>query len=231
LQRSEEYGKLALLNVRYFPRQAKSALQDAKGEDASPNPAAIHWDAKLFGDRCAGCHATAVDASSRAFSSLSLDCFVCHGDVDPAHTKDSKAVLLSSLNRNGSQVISLCGQCHLRGGKSKTSGLPYPHTFVAGDNLFRDFQVDLSPAATEKLPPIDQHIFANARDVFLLGDSKTTCLSCHEVHGQSSERHQQLDSSAICLSCHGPDPANGELRKDYQLSRERPPRSSVCDYE
>ena len=46
--------------------------------------------------------------------------------------KDSPAAVTSHLRQS----------CHVRFGKSKSSGLPYPTNFVAGDNLFKDFQVD-----------------------------------------------------------------------------------------
>ena len=46
-------------------------------------------------------------------------------------------------------VTSICAQCHVRTGKSRSTGLPYPNNFVAGDNLFRDFQVDFSDEALE----------------------------------------------------------------------------------
>ena len=32
-------------------------------------------------------------------------------------------------------------------------------TFVAGDNLFRDFKVDFSDKSIKKLNPIDRHVF------------------------------------------------------------------------
>ena len=60
----------------------------------------------------------------------------------------------------------------MRTGKSRSSGLPYPNNFVAGDNLFRDFRVDLTEMAIQKLNPADRHVQENVRDVVLLGERK-----------------------------------------------------------
>lgn len=228
LKRSKDYGKMELLSTSFHP-QEESRGPDRKGGELK-NSKSPHWDKKIFGDRCAGCHTTAVNTKSRAFSARSLDCFACHGDVDLKHTKDVRRVLLSSKNREPRQIVSICGQCHLRGGKSKSSGLPYPNTFVAGDNLFRDFLVDFSAAAIEAHPAVDRHIFLNARDVAIRGRTGTTCLTCHDVHGQSSEKHQKLDHSAICASCHVPETDHSKLR-DGMLRRNRlRSHSRVCDY-
>ena len=228
LKRSKDYGKLELLSTSYHP---KGKL---RGRDAKPgelrNSESPHWDKKTFGDRCAGCHATAVNTKTRAFSATSLDCFACHGDVTLKHTKDVSRVFLSSKSRNPRRIVSICGQCHLRGGKSKSTGLPYPNTFVAGDNLFRDFRIDFTSAAIRGLPAVDRHIFLNARDVAVFGRSGTTCLTCHDVHGQSSEKHQKLDSAAICASCHVPGTDNGELRPAVLRKNRLRSHSHVCDY-
>jgi hypothetical protein len=191
LRRSKDYGKFDLHSVSIVPE-----TRELKHNDTGM------WNTKTFADRCAGCHATAVDSQTRAFSAVSLDCFVCHGDVDLGHTTDKGRVFLSAENRAPREIASICGQCHLRGGNSKSTELPYPNTFVAGDNLFRDFRVDFSDAAIEALPVADQHIYLNVRDVAVFEQTGTTCLTCHDVHGQSSGKHQQLADAAICSSCH-----------------------------
>jgi hypothetical protein len=220
VRRSKDYGKLDLLSANFVPQGGDAGyLQDT----ASP-----HWKTKTFADRCAGCHTTAVNTKTKAFSATSLDCFTCHGDVALAHTKDTSLVLFSKKNRSARHVTSTCGQCHLRGGKSKSTGLPYPNTFVAGDNLFRDFQVDFS--TIEIVPPIDRHILINARDVAVFDRSNTSCLTCHDVHGQSSEKHQQLESTVICSSCHVAGTGNTKLRAGVRPADRRRIRSRVCDF-
>jgi predicted CXXCH cytochrome family protein len=228
LKRSKDYGKLELLSTTFHPGEATRGRDRKTGE--LKHSESLDWDKTTFGDRCAGCHATAVSVKTRAFSATSLDCFSCHGDVDLKHTKDVNRVLLSSKSRDPRKVVSICGQCHLRGGKSKSTGQPYPNTFVAGDNLFRDFQVDFSGAAIRAQSTIDRHIYLNARDVAILDRTKTTCLTCHDVHGQSSEKHQKLDDSAICASCHVPGSDNSELREAVLRRNRLQSRSRVCDY-
>jgi predicted CXXCH cytochrome family protein len=224
LKRSKDYGKFDILSASCIAQSGSTSLEKLQNVE-SP-----HWETRTFADRCAGCHATAVNTQTRAFSATSLDCFACHGDVPLEHTKDVRRVFLSSKNRTPRQVTSICSQCHLRGGKSKSSKLPYPNTFVAGDNLFRDFQVDLSGAAIKALPPIDQHIFLNARDVAVFGNSTMTCLTCHDVHGQSSEKHQRLENATICSSCHVQGTDNTKLRDAILPFSKLQTHSRVCDY-
>ena len=225
LRRSKKYGKLDILSSSYVPqREDRNKSRRLKGSDL------LGWNAETFGNRCAGCHATAVDTRTRAFSATSLDCFTCHGNVELEHTKDVSRVFLSSKSREHRQITSACGQCHLRRGTSRSSGLPYPNTFVAGDNLFRDFQVDFSDAAIKDLPAIEQHIYLNARDVVVFARSAMTCLACHDVHAQKSEKHKQLEHATICSSCHVPRTDMSELRHLLLPANRLRAHSRVCDY-
>ena len=161
------------------------------------------WDGDRFGDACAGCHTTAVDAETRRFAALSLDCFVCHGDAPLDHTDNPEKVLLSPRRRDPPRVvISICAQCHLRGGRSRRTGLPYAHHFAAGDNLFRDFEVDLSDEALSRLSTADRHIMENVRAVMIRGDERTTCLTCHSIHRPSLARHKRAPEDESCYTCH-----------------------------
>ena len=120
-------------------------------------------------------------------------------------------------------VISICAQCHIRNGKSAISGLPYPNNFVAGDNLFRDFRADFSDEALKTLNPADRHVLENIRDVVMRGEENVTCLSCHDVHKQSSKKHHRVARGDICVNCHY---ATGSLkeRTSYEV------HSSLCGY-
>ena len=53
------------------------------------------------------------------------------------HTEDVSLVHLSTENHKPRDIVSICGQCHLRGRESASTGLPYANQFVAGDDLFR----------------------------------------------------------------------------------------------
>jgi predicted CXXCH cytochrome family protein len=133
--------------------------------------------------------------------------------------------MLLSKKRNdpASVVVSICGQCHLRGGKSRSTGLPYPNNFVAGDNLFRDFAVDFSDERLAALNPADRHVLENVRDVVVRGEDKLTCLSCHKVHEQSSDRHRRAGNRTLCTSCHNPaGPKSAVKRYDVH--------SETCEY-
>lgn len=202
LKPSAEYGKLDLLVLDHKPR----------------------WDNKTFADSCAGCHATAVDAETRAFAAVSLDCYVCHGDVNPQHATDGTLVYLARQRKDPARVvISICAQCHVRTGKSRSTGLPYPNQFVAGDNLFRDFQVDLSDEALARQGPADRHILENVRAVVLAGQEDVTCLSCHDLHQQSSKKHHRLAETQLCYNCHHAEGPKKHV-KTYEV------HSTTCGY-
>jgi hypothetical protein len=62
------------------------------------------------------------------------------------------------------------------------------NNFVAGDNLFRDFAVDLSDAAIELNPPT-----GTRRRTFAMSCCRpegVTCLSCRRTQ-QSSQKHHR----------------------------------------
>jgi hypothetical protein len=181
------------------------------------------WDRQAFALRCAGCHTTGVDPQTHAFSASALDCYTCHGVVPPDHPNDTSLVWFSKKHsRDPKQVVSICGQCHLRAGKSKSGGLPYPNNFVAGDNLLEDFQVDFAKADDPGLNPADRHVLRNARDVYLNGGD-VTCISCHKVHDNTSARHRLVLNGPICLDCHNPEGPK-KIVKKYAV------HSALCEY-
>ena len=217
LLKKDGYGKFALLNTQ--------AVMGADGHVQKlieqEKPA---WDKDRFANRCAGCHTTGVDTSTKAFSAFGLDCYTCHGVVDLKHTGDTSLIFLSKKRRSDARAItSTCAQCHLRIAKSRSTGLPYPNNFVAGDNLFQDYAVDFSKADDESLNPGDRHILQNVRDVVVNGSEFPTCINCHDLHKQSSFKHRRAPRAAICADCHN---AEGPLQgsKPYTV------HSDLCEY-
>jgi predicted CXXCH cytochrome family protein len=213
LKRSQAYGKADMLSpVATFGLGRRARLTNVE---------APHWDSKTFARQCAGCHATAVNPQTHAFSTVSLDCYACHGDASDEHANDPTLMPLAKAREDSPAVVtSICASCHIRNGKSKSSGLPYPNNFVAGDNLFQDFQVDFDQADDERLNPADRHVLTNVRDVVVHGRETTTCLSCHDVHTSSSKKHRELAVEAICLQCHDPgQPITGHKRYDVHSKR------------
>src|SRR5262245_53985142 len=125
------YGRFALLNTRLGlgPNSSVTKLIGAPS-----------WNKEEFADRCAGCHTTGIDSKAKTFAGFGIDCYACHGDVTLDHTNDTSLMWLSKKRRDDTRAItSICAQCHVRFGKSRSTGLPYANNFIAGDNLFRDF--------------------------------------------------------------------------------------------
>jgi hypothetical protein len=206
LRPAKAYGKLDLLSTAWTPPHGKTPGK--MSADANP-----HWDETRFAEACAGCHTTAVDPKEQAFSALSLDCFTCHGNVSPDHTKRPALAYLSPRRKDEARVVtSICAQCHVRTGKSRSTGRPYSTSFVAGDNLFRDFQVDFSERSLADLSTADRHVLANVRDVAVLGQDKLTCLSCHDVHGRSTAKHHRLARTDYCTHCHNAEGPKKNLK-------------------
>ncbi len=221
LKRSSEYGKFALLSAAFAAPVPGAKGGHSHGELV--NTQGAHWEDQTFAKSCAGCHMTAVDPQTHAFSAISLDCYACHGIVNLQHSKDTKLIAFGKGNTDPPRVqLANCAQCHLRSGKSKKSGLPYPTNFVVGDNLFRDFEVDLGDAALAKMNPGDRHVAQNVREV-LAGKSTTTCVSCHDIHHQSSTKHRQVAEGATCISCHPAGQPKSKVIK-YEV------HSTLCEY-
>ncbi|HYP26560.1 MAG TPA: multiheme c-type cytochrome [Blastocatellia bacterium] len=211
--KKDGYGKFALLNTQ-------ADLPARKLIDAD-KPS---WDRERFANKCAGCHTTGVDSKTKAFSAFGIDCYSCHGVVDLNHSSDTSLVFLSKKRRDDARAItSTCAQCHIRTGKSRSTGLPYPNNFVAGDNLFQDFEVDLSKADDEALNAGDRHVLRNVRDVALYGSESPTCISCHDVHKQSSLKHRRAPRSAICADCHD---TSGSIKGSKPFTVHSP----LCEY-
>jgi len=201
--------------VRFLKKAGygKFAILSPKGE----------WEKDKFAGRCAGCHSTGVDPKDRTFSAFGLDCYACHGVVNLEHTADTALMWLSRKRRDDAKAVtSICAQCHLRGGKSRTTGLPYANNFVAGDNLFKDYEVDFSKADDPGLNAGDRHVWRNVRDVVVNG-SDVTCISCHRVHANSSDRHRRVLTSAICQECHNAEGPKKAV-KTYTV------QSALCEY-
>jgi hypothetical protein len=216
LKRGTNHGKLDLLAVQWIPRGGEGTKERLVVDRPQ-------WDTSKFGDACAGCHASGVDATSRSFTAISLDCFVCHGEIPEDHTvKPETAIFSKNGTREPRVVVSICGQCHLRNGKSRSTGLPYANNFVAGDNLFRDFQVDFSDEQRRRSNPADAHILENVRDVVLLGKSDVTCVSCHTVHKPSGSKHHRVREGGLCANCHLPGSKTNRI--DYEV------HSLRCEY-
>ncbi len=197
LRKGAAYGTVDLLTEAF-----DTPVPDGEGK-FRPTADKPHWDGSAFAAGCAGCHATAVDPATKRFAVVALDCYTCHGVVPEEHGKDTRLAYLSKKRNDPARVVtSICASCHVRTGRSKATGLPYPDNFVAGDNLFRDFGVDLSPQALAALNPADRHVLENVRDVTVLGKEEVTCLSCHDVHKPSSRKHHKLAEDDSCATCH-----------------------------
>src|ERR1044071_9080313 len=93
------YGKFDLLNAQAEPGSGGQAARLIDYEKPS-------WDKEKFANRCAGCHATAVDASTKAFSEFGIDCYTCHGVVDLKHTGDISLIFLSKKRRSDARAIT-----------------------------------------------------------------------------------------------------------------------------
>jgi hypothetical protein len=218
LKKGRDYGHLDLLSTEGIPPSAP----DKPGRVAhAENP---QWNSRKFGADCAGCHATQTNAATQSFSAVSLDCYVCHGNVSLDHTTKNAHVLFGRSRPVEARVVAFsCGQCHLRGGRSKSSGLPYPKNYVAGGDLFRDFHVSLAAADDPQLNPGDRHIYHNVRSVIELRNDTVSCLSCHSVHTQSTLKHRRVRRSETCYICHDRDAARW-TPSAYEV------HSTVCEY-
>ncbi len=184
------------------------------------------WNAETFAASCSGCHATGADAETGTFVAVSLECSVCHGNVTADHTASPESVHLSPRREDDPRVAAaICAQCHARGGRSRSTGKPYPTHFVAGDNLFRDFEIDLSADELRAVSLVDRHVRENIRAV-LSGASSVTCVSCHDVHKPSTRRHRRLPRTQFCTMCHRDGEDAARALTDWSSTCQIPPEGS-----
>ena len=106
---------------------------------------------------------------------------------------------------------------------SRSSGLPFANNFVPGDNLFKDFEVNLSDARIVNEGPGDAHVLQNVRDVVLSISKAIQCTSCHSVHGESSKQHTRLAEQPICFACHTRGEPMARVKDEVR-------HSAVCEY-
>lgn len=219
LKPNGKYGQFAIHESRLTAK--------ASGGFESNIAADQTWDDELFSNQCIGCHTTAVEQAYKAFQAPSLDCMVCHGDVPQGHQNEpGLAHFAKSAKTDPLVETSACAQCHLRGGTSRSTGLPYPNSFVVGDNLFKDFEVDLSDDVIAAMNPADRHVYQNVKDVVFSGLTDITCTSCHDIHDQSSRKHRvlkRIERDATCMICHS-DKSDYEKVIAYEVHNE------VCEY-
>ncbi|MGD9644707.1 MAG: hypothetical protein AB7U73_03280 [Pirellulales bacterium] len=230
LRRSEAFGQVDLLSLMAVPAKRGTRYHIVPPGAASqhaghaPSGEAPHWNDKAFANRCAGCHATAVDPETQSFSAASLDCCACHGDGPLEHSTEPELMPLAKARKDSPRVvISICASCHVRFGESQATGRPFATNFVAGDNLFRDFRFDWALADDASINPGDRHVLDQVREVALFGNDESTCLDCHEVHAGTSLAHRKLGRTAYCAHCHEPGQPLTE-HKHYQV------HSKLCEY-
>lgn len=173
--------------------------QNGYGKFALHTLGGTSWQTNVFEKQCAGCHTTAVNPQTGEFSSIALDCYSCHGKVPEDHATRKGTALLSRTRANADkEVVSICGSCHLRGGRSRSSGRPYPHAYVAGEDLFKDFQVDLELDRKAQLDSSDSHVYLKTR-ALLQGGSDKSCADCHRIHGPPQpQRRDRKSFSEVC---------------------------------
>lgn len=215
--KKDGYGKFAMLNT-----------QVALGADHKPSEwmdtDRPSWQKDKFAGKCAGCHTTGIDGTDKTFAAFGLDCYTCHGIVDLNHSNDTSLVLLAKKAKTDAKVVtSICAQCHLRGAESRSIGTPYANNFAPGDNLFKDLKVDFALADDAKLNAGDRHIYRNVRDVVVNGKTDVTCLSCHQIHANTSQRHRRALRAPICFECHNEE-------GPFKTVKQWVVHSPVCEY-
>src|SRR4030095_16399582 len=96
------YGKFLLLNLQ----AVLGAPIDKGGVIDKASVSWPSWDKEKFGSRCAGCHATAVDANTNSFAAFVIDCYACHGYATVEHSNNTSLMWLSKKRRDDARAIT-----------------------------------------------------------------------------------------------------------------------------
>lgn len=215
LKKSPKYGQAEI-----HPAKWKATAEGGELTDTDSGG----WNAEAFAQRCAGCHASGVDRETLAYQAVAHDCFVCHGEVPTTHAAKPEQAFFAKTGQHGAEVLTaICASCHVRTGASKSTGRAYPTNFVPGDNLFKDFEIDFSDEAIAALNPNDAHVLMNVRDVVVRGITTETCMTCHDVHDQSTEAHELLKTRQDCYVCHEEGVRKSEV-PPFEV------HSPICEY-
>ena len=91
-----------------------------------------------WNDRCAACHSTGYDPTTRTFSQASITCEACHGPGAKHAASKKRDDIVNPAALRGEKANHVCAQCHARG--NDTSGkYPYPVGFKPGHDLSESF--------------------------------------------------------------------------------------------
>ena len=82
--------------------------------------------------------------------------------------------------------------------------------------------MDWARADDASLNPGDRHVWINVRGVAVNGGD-TTCLSCHRLHANSTDKHRRVLSGPICPECHNAEGPKKAV-KVYAV------RSPLCEF-
>lgn len=183
------------------------------------------WRTRPLENTCAPCHVTRQRADW-SWDEPGVGCESCHGDGARHVEAPSKSNIVTFAGKSAAEEVTICASCHLQGGKSARTGLPFPDGFVPGGPLFDDYQFDW--ASLDQVDPneaIDVHQKLLIRSLALgpsePGASTLRCSSCHALHDMSHEKHSGLPRETFCLTCHQPE---SYLLKEYRQS------CPVCEF-
>jgi hypothetical protein len=164
------------------------------------------WQSLPFETRCAACHVTDFRGDRHSFEEIGVGCEACHGPGGRHVDSEDRADVVAFAELDAAEEATVCARCHLQGGRSASSGLPYAPAYVPGGSLFDDYhfdwaQLDSAPADQA----LDAHQKMLIRRAVLDGDGSLRCTSCHELHGLSHDKHRRLPVGDPCFTCHDGD--------------------------
>lgn len=185
------------------------------------------WKTLTWEKECGACHTAGFSSDDYSFRELGVGCEACHGPGSRhgEHATSGKMISFGALPAKGE--VTICASCHLQGGKSRATGLNYARNYVAGDDLFDDYQFDwgkLNSTPENADNPIDIHQKLLIRDATRASadtGNQLRCTSCHEFHRMGHDKHEKLARQEFCYLCHA--------RADFKV-KEYNQSCNVCEF-
>lgn len=164
-----------------------------------------NWQARPYGQYCAGCHTTGYDPETQTWLEPGVRCEACHGPgADHVASTGSRAQIVNPAELEFDDQVEVCAQCHSRG-EDPSGQFPFPVGYRPGGpaKLSETFVLstdpdDFWPDGTAKRHHMQYHDWRQGAH----GQS-VSCVFCHDSHSVGETDHQtRMVGNDRCLVCH-----------------------------
>ncbi len=201
-------GRSFVVQIGNYLLQSPASWYEGHGWDVSPgyeDLQLIDFDRPIT-ENCLFCHAGPTrfsDADRRRLANstvMPISCGRCHGPAEDHVRHPSAHNIVNPAKLSGAVRDSICEQCHLEGETRIVNLGKTLQDFRPGEALEQTLVTYILKRAGQGSPAVTQaEELAESKCARSSGE-KLWCGTCHDPHGQISDRPRQIRE--ICRSCH-----------------------------